>query len=65
MEMSPEMVYLLDIKDNAMLKRYPVGWTVNIHLTEADVNGDGEVNMKDSALLKRYLAGWDVKQGKE
>ena len=51
-----------DMKDCVQITRYLAGgWDAVIDLMNADVNGDGTVNLKDAALLRRYLAGgWDV-----
>lgn len=48
------------ISDSIAILRYLSGADVTINTTNADVNGDGEVDEKDALRLLQYAAGWDV-----
>lgn len=50
----------VSISDSIAILRYLSGADVTINTTNADVNGDGEVDEKDALRLLQYAAGWDV-----
>lgn len=44
-----------------MIRKYYAGWDVVINEKNADVNGDGTVDLKDVVILRRYIAGgWNI-----
>lgn len=50
----------VSVTDAIALLRYLAGEKVSINLSNANVNGDGQVDVKDVLRILQYDAGWDV-----
>ena len=51
----------ISVDDAIALLSHLAGETVSINTANADVNGDGKVDVKDVLRILQYDAGWDVK----
>lgn len=50
----------VNIMDALLTLQYSVGWSVDIHTGNADVDGHGGVSIMDALLILQYSVGWDV-----
>ena len=48
------------MKDLVALQRWLNGWTVERNEANAEMDGNGKVNMKDYVALQRKLNGWNI-----
>ena len=61
--MKPETKKRILFIAGVLLAQHLAGWDVELDISAADCNGDGNVNAKDSVLLAQHLAVWDVTLG--